>query len=276
MEQVLKTTLENVRAKTPLVHNITNYVTVNDVANVLLAAGGSPIMSDDADDVEDITSICGGLNINIGTLNKNTIPSMFLAGKKANELGHIVLLDPVGAGASRLRTDTANRLMQEVRFDAVRGNISEIKTLCTGSGSTKGVDADAVDAVTEENLDDGVQLVKTFAQRAGCIIAVTGAIDLVSDGARCWCIRNGRAEMSRITGTGCQLSALMTAFLVANPDRKLEAAAAAVCMMGLAGEIGWANMQPGDGNSTYRNRIIDAIFNMTGDALEEGAKYELR
>ena len=276
MEQVLKTMLENVRAKTPLVHNITNYVTVNDVANVLLAAGGSPIMSDDADDVEDITSICGGLNINIGTLNKNTIPSMFLAGKKANALGHIVLLDPVGAGASRLRTDTANRLMQEVRFDAVRGNISEIKTLCTGSGSTKGVDADAVDAVTEANLDDGVALVKAFAKQTGCIIAVTGAIDLVSDGARCWCIRNGRAEMSRITGTGCQLSALMTAFLVANPDRKLDAAAAAVCMMGLAGEIGWANMQPGDGNSTYRNRIIDAIFNMTGDALEEGAKYELR
>lgn len=276
MEQVLKTMLENVRAKSPLVHNITNYVTVNDVANVLLAAGGSPIMSDDADDVEDITSICGGLNINIGTLNKNTIPSMFLAGKKANALGHIVLLDPVGAGASRLRTDTAHQLMQEVRFDAVRGNISEIKTLCTGSGSTKGVDADAVDAVTEANLDNGVQLVKTFAAQTGCIIAVTGAIDLVSDGERCWCIRNGRAEMSRITGTGCQLSALMTAFLVANPDRKLDAAAAAVCMMGLAGEIGWANMQPGDGNSTYRNRIIDAIFNMTGDALEEGAKYELR
>lgn len=276
MEQVLKTMLENVRTKSPLVHNITNYVTVNDVANVLLAAGGSPIMSDDADDVEDITSICGGLNINIGTLNKNTIPSMFLAGKKANALGHIVLLDPVGAGASRLRTDTANRLMREVRFDAVRGNISEIKTLCTGSGSTKGVDADAVDAVTEANLDDGVALVKAFAKQTGCIIAVTGAIDLVSDGERCWCIRNGRVEMSRITGTGCQLSALMTAFLVANPDRKLDAAAAAVCMMGLAGEIGWANMQPGDGNSTYRNRIIDAIFNMTGDALEEGAKYELR
>ena len=276
MEQILKTMLENVRAKTPLVHNITNYVTVNDVANVLLAAGGSPIMSDDADDVEDITSICGGLNINIGTLNKNTIPSMFLAGKKANALGHIVLLDPVGAGASRLRTDTANRLMREVRFDAVRGNISEIKTLCTGSGTTKGVDADAVDAVMEANLDDGVALVKAFARQAGCIIAVTGAIGLVSDGARCWCIRNGRPEMSRITGTGCQLSALPPAFLVANPGHKLEAAAAAVCTMGLAGEIGWANMQPGDGNSTYRNRIIDAIFNMTGDALEKGARYELR
>ena len=135
MQQVLKTMLENVRAKTPLVHNITNYVTVNDVANVLLAAGGSPIMSDDADDVEDITSICGGLNINIGTLNKNTIPSMFLAGKKANELGHIVLLDPVGAGASRLRTDTAFRLLRDVKFTVIRGNISEIKTLASGAAA---------------------------------------------------------------------------------------------------------------------------------------------
>ena len=123
MQQVLKTMLENVRAKTPLVHNITNYVTVNDVANVLLAAGGSPIMSDDADDVEDITSICGGLNINIGTLKKKHHPVDVPRRKKANELGHIVLLDPVSAGASRLRTDTANRLMQEVRFDAAR-NIS--------------------------------------------------------------------------------------------------------------------------------------------------------
>ena len=191
---MLKTAFENLRSRCPLIHNITNYVTVNDCANMVLACGASPIMADDAAEVEEITAICGGLNINIGTLNKNTIPSMFLAGKKANELGHIVLLDPVGAGASRLRTDTANRLMQEVRFDAVRGNISEIKALCTGSGSTKGVDADAVDAVTEANLDDSVQLVKTFAQRAGCIVAVTGAIDLVSDGERCWCIRNGRVH----------------------------------------------------------------------------------
>ena len=275
MQQVLKTMLENVRAKSPLVHNITNYVTVNDVANVLLAAGGSPIMSDDADDVEDITSICGGLNINIGTLNKNTIPSMFLAGKKANALGHIVLLDPVGAGASRLRTDTANRLMREVRFDAVRGNISEIKTLFAGSGSTRGVDADAVDAVTEATLPAAVSFVKNFAAQTGAIIAVTGAIDLVADGERCYVIRNGRPEMSRITGTGCQLSALMTAYLTAHPQRKLDAAAAAVCSMGLAGEIGFSRMQPGDGNAAYRSRIIDAICCMTGEELENGAKYEL-
>ena len=276
MQQVLKTMLENVRAKSPLVHNITNYVTVNDVANVLLAAGGSPIMSDDADDVEDITSICGGLNINIGTLNKNTIPSMFLAGKKANELGHIVLLDPVGAGASRLRTDTANRLMQEVRFDAVRGNISEIKTLALGSGKTRGVDADVADAVSDGNLDAAVAFVKDFARRSHAIVAVTGAIDLVSDADRCFVIRNGRPEMGKITGTGCQLSGMMTAFVAANPDRRLEAAAAAVCAMGLAGEIGWSRMAPGDGNSTYRNRIIDAIYNMDGAALDKGAKYEVR
>ena len=273
---MLKTAFENLRSRCPLIHNITNYVTVNDCANMVLACGASPIMADDAAEVEDITTICGGLNINIGTLNSRTIESMLKAGKKANTLGHPVVLDPVGAGASQLRTDTANRLLREVKFTVIRGNISEIKTLASGAGTTKGVDADAVDAVTEANLDDGVALVKAFAKQTGCIIAVTGAIDLVSDGERCWCIRNGRAEMSRITGTGCQLSALMTAFLVANPDRKLDAAAAAVCMMGLAGEIGWANMQPGDGNSTYRDRIIDAIFNMTSDALEEGAKYELR
>ena len=126
--------LSNVREKCPLIHNITNYVTVNDVANILLACGGSPIMSDDEGEVEEITAICGGLNINIGTLNKNTIPSMFLAGKKANELGHKVLLDPVGAGASALRTNTALDLLKKVKFDVIRGNISEIKTLAVGSG----------------------------------------------------------------------------------------------------------------------------------------------
>ncbi|MFQ9515608.1 MAG: hydroxyethylthiazole kinase [Eubacterium sp.] len=273
---MFKECVENVRKNVPLVHNITNYVTVNDVANVLLACGGSPIMSDDGGDVEDITSICGGLNINIGTLNKNTIPSMFLAGKKANELGHIVLLDPVGAGASSLRTDTANNLLKEIKFDVIRGNISEIKTLMLGSGSTKGVDADVADQVTDDNLDEIIAKLKNFSEITGSIIAVTGAIDLVCDSKKCYVIRNGRPEMSSITGTGCQLSGMMTAFLVANSNNKLEAAAAAVCAMGLAGEIGWSRMQEGDGNSTYRNRIIDAIYNMDGAILEEGAKYEIQ
>ena len=268
--------LENVRKNVPLVHNITNYVTVNDVANVLLACGGSPIMSDEPEDVEDITAICGGLNINIGTLNKSSIEGMYRAGRRANELGHVVLLDPVGAGASALRTNTAVGLMDKIRFTAIRGNISEIKTLALGSGTTKGVDADVADAVTEESLDSAVKFAKDLASDTGSVIAIPGAIDLAADADRCDVIRNGRPEMGRITGTGCQLSGMMTAFLVANPDAPLDAAAAAVCTMGLAGEIGWSRMQEGDGNSTYRNRIIDAIFNMDGETLDKGAKYEVR
>lgn len=273
---MLGTCIENVRKTVPLVHNITNYVTVNDVANVLLACGGSPIMSDEPKDVVDITAICGGLNINIGTLNVRTIEGMFVAGKKANELAHPVLLDPVGAGASALRTDTAVQLLEEIKFDVIRGNISEIKTLALGSGTTKGVDADVADAVTEDNLDSAVAFAKDFAKKMKCIVAITGAIDLVSDGEKCYVIRNGRPEMGKITGTGCQLSGMMTAFVVANPDAKLEAAAAAVCAMGLAGEIGFSRMQEGDGNSTYRNRIIDAIYNMDGETLDKGANYEVR
>ncbi|MBQ7559216.1 MAG: hydroxyethylthiazole kinase [Synergistaceae bacterium] len=268
--------LENVRKKSPLIHNITNYVTVNDVANVLLACGASPIMADEPDDAVEITAICNGLNINIGTLNSRTIESMFKAGKKARELGHVLLLDPVGAGASSLRTDTAVNLIKEIKFDVIRGNASEIKTLVLGSGTTHGVDADKADAVSDENLSFMIDFVKDFAKNSGSIIALTGAVDLVADAEKCFVIRNGRPEMGRITGTGCQLSGIMTAFIAANPENKLEAAAAAVCLMGLAGEIAFKNLQPGEGNSTYRNKIIDAVYNMTGEILDEGAKYEVR
>lgn len=273
---MVETCITTLREKAPLIHNITNYVTVNDVANILLACGASPIMSDEPEDVCDITTICGGLNVNIGTLNQRSIEAMFLAGHRANELGHIVLMDPVGAGASKLRTETAAKLMSEIRFDVIRGNISEIKTLACGSGTTKGVDADIADAVTEENLDKMIEFAKIFAKKANCIAAITGAIDLVADSERCYVIRNGRPEMGKITGTGCQLSGMMTAFVTANPNRKLEAAAASVCAMGVAGEIGFANMREVDGNSTYRNRIIDAVYNMDCNVLKEGARYEIR
>lgn len=268
--------LENVKEKTPLIHNITNYVTVNDVANALLACGGSPIMSDEPKDVADITSICGGLNINIGTLNQRSIESMFIAGAKANELGHIVLLDPVGAGASKLRTDTAIKLMNTIKFDVIRGNVSEIKTLALGCGTTKGVDADAADIVTEENLDSMIEFAKAFSEKSGSVIAITGAIDLVADTERCYVIRNGSPIMSRITGTGCMLSTLATAYAVANPDNITEAVAASVCLMGLAGEIGVSNMKESEGNSSLRNHIIDAIYNMDAEKLTKGAKYEVR
>lgn len=273
---LMKTCFDHLREQGPLIHNITNYVTVNDVANMLLACGASPIMADDPEDAEEITAICSGLNINIGTLNQRTIPAMMAAGEKAQALEHALLLDPVGAGASTLRTRTARDLMDRIHFDVIRGNISEIKTLATGSSTTKGVDADISDVVTEETLDGATDFVKVFARETGSIIAITGAIDLVSDGEQCYVIRNGRPEMGRITGTGCQLSAMMCAFVAANRKTPLEAAAASVCAMGLAGEIGWSRMRGGEGNTTYRNRIIDAIYNMDGDILSKGAKYEIR
>lgn len=268
--------LENVRKTCPLIHNITNYVTVNDCANIVLACGASPIMADDKEEVEEITTICSGLNINIGTLNSRTIASMLLAGKKANALNHPVILDPVGAGASMLRTETAYQLLEEVKFAVIRGNISEIKTLASGSGTTKGVDADVADKATEENLDEVVAFAKAFAEKTGAVVAITGAIDIVADKEKAYCIRNGHPMMSSITGTGCQLSAMTAAFVTANPDHPLEAAAAAVCAMGLAGEIAHERLTPLDGNSTYRNYIIDAIYHLSPEQLEKGANYEMR
>lgn len=272
---MFQTILKNVRQTCPLIHNITNYVTVNDCANALLACGASPIMADDEEEVAEITSICSGLNINIGTLNKRTINSMLIAGKRANELGHPVVLDPVGVGASKLRTQTAMKLLEEVKFTVIRGNISEIKTLALGSGTTKGVDADVADKVTEVNLNEMVAFVKDFAGKTGAVVAVTGAIDIVADSNKAYCIRNGHPMMSSITGTGCQLSALTAAFITANPDHILEAAAAAVSAMGYAGEVAYGRLGKVDGNATYRNYIIDAIYNMTPEMLEKGANYEV-
>lgn len=273
---MFETVFNNVRQNAPLIHNITNYVTVNDVANVVLACGASPIMADDVDDAAEITTICGGLVINIGTLNHNTIPAMFAAGARANDLGHPVVLDPVGAGASTLRTKTALDLLARVRFSVIRGNISEIKTLSQGTGTTKGVDADVADAVTADNLDQTVAFAKAFAAKTGAVVAMTGAIDIVADADRAYVIRNGNAMMATITGTGCQLSALTAAFVTANPDNVLDAAAAAVVTMGLAGEIAHDRLTPQDGNATYRNYIIDAIFNMTAEKLAKGAKVTVQ
>ena len=293
--------LENVRKKSPLIHNITNYVTVNDCANITIACGAAPIMADDDGEVAEITGICAGLNINIGTLNSRTIKAMLIAGKTANELKHPVVLDPVGVGVSKLRTDTAKKLLEEVKFTAIRGNISEIKTLAAGVGlvysgclaekgslaekgglaekgslAPKGVDANTSDKVTKENLAAAVSFAKDFSAKTGAVIAITGAIDIVADSSKAYCIYNGHPDMSSITGTGCQLSSLTAAFVTANPDSPLEATAAAVAAMGYAGEIAHERLTPLDGNSTYRNYIIDAIYNMTPEMLAKGAKYEVR
>lgn len=164
-------------------------------------------------------------------------------------------------------------LLEEVQFAVIRGNISEIKTLASGSGTTKGVDADVADKITDENLAEAVAFAKSFAETTKSVVAITGAIDIVADSKQAYCIRNGHPMMSSITGTGCQLSAMTAAFVTANPDQPLEAAA--VCAMGLAGEVGYERMTGLDGNSSYRNYIIDAIYNLTPEDLEKGANYEV-
>lgn len=271
----MKTILENVRKNVPLVHFITNYVTVNDVANMMLACGGSPIMSDEILDVEDITSICSATVINIGTLNKNTIEAMIAAGKKANALGHPVILDPVGAGASKLRTETTFKLLKELKFAVIRGNISEIKTVYSGSGSTKGVDADVADAVTEDNLPETVTFAKKLSRTTGAVIVITGAIDIVADAENAYVIRNGVAAMAKITGTGCMLNGVIAGYIAANPENKTKAAAAAVAAEGLCGEMAAKKVkEEGSGTSSLRMHLIDAMSNMDGNTLEEGAKVE--
>lgn len=291
---------ENVQKKSPLIHTITNYVTANDCANMLLACGASPIMADDVEEAVEITSLCHGLTINLGTLNQNKISSMLSAGKRANELGHPVILDPVGIGASKLRTETALRLIKEVSFSVIRANISEMKVLISGikneektsnegstkdgktsnegsmeGGKTRGVDADISDQITEENLAEAVLFAQAAARKLGAVVAISGAIDIVADQEKAYCIRNGHPMMRLVTGTGCQLSALTAAFAAANPNMPLEAAAAAVCAMGVCGEIGCRRLSEMDGNASYRNYIIDAMYHLTPERLEKEARYEV-
>ena len=258
----MKKYLDNVRRIAPLIHNITNYVTANDVANVLLACGASPIMADEEAEAEEITAQCMGLNLNLGTPNQKKIQTMLKAGKMANKRKHVVVLDPVGVGAGSFRRQAAEQLLKEIHFDAVRGNISEIRVLASLCES-------------EENLAQNIAAAKMLSQQLKTIIVITGAIDLVTDGSKCYVIKNGNPQMSRITGAGCQLSGILTAFLAANPEDKLQAAAAAVCMMGYAGELA-AEKSGQSGSGTYRVSLMDAVSCMDGDMLERGARYEIR
>lgn len=275
MEQfALKNAVETVRASVPLVHNITNYVTVNDCANALLACGGSPIMSDEPEDVIDITSICGALAINIGTLNKRTIEAMFLAGERAAELGHPIVLDPVGAGASRLRTATAAELLDKLPIAVIRGNMSEAKALAGGAATTRGVDVCPDDAVTPENLAESAAFARDLAKKTGAVVAITGAIDIVTDGEEAYAVFNGSPVMGKITGAGCMLSCLCAAYAAANPGSMLDATVAAVSSMGLAGELAEKRMGSRDGNGSFRTYLLDALYRMDGEALEAAAKIE--
>lgn len=273
---MLDNMLNNVKEKSPLIHCITNYVTVNDCANILLACGASPIMADEKAEVEEITSICNGLNINIGTLNKNLIETMIVAGKKSNELFHPVTFDPVGVGASTLRNDTAKKLLREIKFTVIRGNISEIKSLALDAGTTKGVDANISDIITDDSLEETIKFAKKFSKNTKSIIAISGVIDIVCNENKAYVIRNGHKTMAEITGSGCMLTTLIAAYVSANKDNYLEATVAAVCAMGIAGEKAYKTMKENNsGNSSYRNYLIDEIYKLTAEDLIKEAKYKI-
>lgn len=267
--------LENLHRQNPVIHNITNYVTANDCANLLLACGASPVMADDPAEAAGITARSRGLTLNLGTFHTHTLPAMLAAGRQANALGLPVVLDPVGVGASALRADAARQLLGAVRFAVIRGNLAEITALLAGTGGQQGVD-DAVDAIRPDNLDRCLALVQRLAARTGAVVAATGALDLAGDGQRAFVVRNGHPILRRITGTGCQLSCLTTAFVAANPGQPLESAAAALCALGLCGEIAHSRLGPLDGSASCRTWLIDAMYNLTPRQLEEGARYELR
>lgn len=266
-----------VRLGCPLVHCITNYVTVNDCANVLLACGASPVMADDEREAEDIVSIASSLVINIGTLNSRTIPSMFKAGRRANELGIPVILDPVGAGASVLRTLTAMELIKEIDFAVIRGNISEITAIAGGESRTRGVDASDPGLLEGDLSSDVVSLICKLRGKTGAVITVTGPKDIVAGKDKLYIIKNGHPMMSKVSGTGCMLSAITGAFCAVADSDTAAAAASAAAMFGAAGELAFKRLAfESGGTATYRTYIIDEVSNMTPKKMREAIKIESR
>lgn len=258
--------LARLREEAPLVHNITNYVTVNDVANAVLAIGGSPIMADDGEEAADIASVSAALVLNTGTLNARTVDSMVRAGRAANSRDIPVALDPVGAGASRLRSETVSLLLKEVRVSVLRGNLSELSFAAGLGGAAKGVDAGDGDG-------DPAAVAREAALRHGCVAAVTGKVDAVSDGKRLARIENGHPMLSRVTGTGCMTTALVGAFLGAGGSPFTAAAAGVICM-GIAGELAYERAGH-FGTGSFHMALLDALSTLTPELLEERGKlYE--
>jgi len=264
---------EKIKTERPVVHSITNKVTMNDCANIILALKASAIMAMDASEVAEVTSVSKALCINIGTPDINSAEAMVNAGKKANELGIPVLLDPVGAGISQLRKDILKKLMNEVKISVIRGNYSEIKAVVEGTRAT--IDADLKDKINENNIDECVAFAKKASHITGAVVAITGETDIITDGQTAYCVHNGHEMMKYVTGAGCMTSAATSAFMAVSDDM-LKAALYGVCSMGICGEIAMERMKPGYGNATYRNYIIDAAFNLTNEQFERMAKYETR
>ncbi len=258
--------LKRVRGKKPLVHNITNYVVMNYTANALLACGASPVMAHAVEEVEEMVALAGALVLNIGTLSLPWIEAMLKAGKRANALKVPVILDPVGSGATKLRTDSAKRIIEEVSIRVIRGNASEILSLAGGGAgsSTKGVDS-------VHTVDQAAETAMSMAKELKTTLAITGAVDLITDGKRVCRVLNGHEMMGCITGTGCTATAIIGAFLTVDPD-PLQAATCGLSYFGLAGERAAAN-SPGPGS--FQAALLDALYFINEKDLKTGAKIQV-
>ena len=254
-------TLAVIRERKPLVHNITNYVVMNETANATLALGALPVMAHAPQEVEEMASVAGALVLNIGTLSEHWIEAMLLAGKATK--GPIVL-DPVGAGATRYRTDTAKRLLDELDVAVVRGNAAEVATLTGREAEIRGVESIAA----EGSFAD---LANEAARALSCIVAVTGPTDHVSDGERVIAISNGHELLAAVSGTGCMSTAVTGSFLAAKPTEPLEAAAEALVAFGVAGEeAAMKAKKPG----SFHVALYDALYDLDPKKLDSRAKVE--
>jgi hydroxyethylthiazole kinase len=253
---------QTIRERKPLIHHITNYVVMNVTANTTLAMGASPVMAHDSQEVEELVNFASALVINIGTLSPHWVEAMFKAGKKAGELGIPIILDPVGAGATALRTDVSMRLLDEVGPGIIRGNQAEVATLAGGSARIQGVDS----------LETGqapVDLFKELAQSTGAVVCVTGEVDWVTDGSRVLKIQNGHSMMSNVTGTGCSSSTAVAVY--STIDLALvEAAAMGLAVFGACGEVAAENSE---GPGGFQVALLDALYNAASHSV--GARLRI-
>jgi hydroxyethylthiazole kinase len=254
--------LRDLRERKPLIHQITNYVVMNETANATLAIGALPVMAHAIEEVEEMASFAGALVLNIGTLSQPWIDAMLLAGKAANAAGAPVVLDPVGDGATTLRTDTAKRLLDEVDIAVVRGNAAELAALAGIEAEIRGVES--IGAAAE-----GAELAREAARKLGVVASVTGPTDHVSDGTRTLAIANGHPLLATITGSGCISSALTGCFVAVAPV--LEGAAAALAALGVAGEDAALDAK---GPGTFHSNLYDALYNLTPATLNDRARIE--
>ena len=268
----IKTYLNNLKQKNPLIHCITNYVTVNDVANSLIAIGASPVMADEPSESGEITAISNGLLINLGTLNLNTIKAMQNSIKMANSLNLPVVLDPVGVGASTLRNETAINFLKEYKFSIIKGNISEIKFLNGEKSIAKGVDASLKDL--NDDILNRVNLAKELSIKTDAAIVITGKIDVVAFKNEAYLLKNGSSLMGKFSGSGCILGGICAAFLASNTN-PLKSAIMGVLTECIAGElVRGKNVLSDMGNMKFKNGLIDEIYLIDDKKIQDLAKIE--